>query len=122
MYTVYTLYKNTLATMKKYSYMMSIPLWYKDNTNFMGMKIENIFLYSVRIFLYSIFLYGVYVLDKSESWSKLRAITYVNLTYYTLWVANKSIHYCGIRLRFCGLSQIGSMHTFENISEYILRM
>ena len=63
----------------------------------------------------------IYVLVKSETWSKLRAmltfdrskvsivalnfnrskvraITYVNLTYYMLWVTNKSIHCCGIRL------------------------
>ena len=43
-------------------------------------------------------VHSIYVLVKSESWSKLRAITYVNLTYYILWVTNKSIHYCGIRL------------------------
>ena len=56
-----TLYKSTVGTVKNYSYIVYIPIWYKIHIGFMDSGIENIFLYSVFLYgvstVYSIYIY-----------------------------------------------------------------
>ena len=67
LYTVDTLYKNTVGTVKNYSNIVYIPIWYKIHIGFMDSGIENIFLYSVYSFIvYSCMVYPLYCVNQES--------------------------------------------------------